>query len=337
MGKLPELHDVYAARRAIAGIAIRTPLIRSELSGCAGRDLLLKLETLQPIGAFKLRGAAYAISQLSDEQRSKGVACCSTGNHGRAVAYAARLQGVTAIVCLSSLVPDVKVRAIEALGAEVRRVGQSQDDAEIEVRRLVNDLGVTNIPPFDHPHVIAGQGTIALELLEDRPDLETLLVPMSGGGLISGIAMVAKTIKPSIRIIGISMERGAAMAASLAAGEPVEVKELPTLADSLGGGVGLDNAYTFRMCRDLVDEVVLLTEEEIYAGMRSLFLDDRVIAEGAAAVGHAAILSGKVLVDGPAATIISGRNLDERQIINIAAQKPVQLGDLCVSPIQSKD
>jgi len=332
MNRLPDLNDTFAARKAIAGIAIRTPLVRSALSESIGHELLLKLETLQHIGAFKLRGAAFAVSKLTDAQKAKGVVCCSTGNHGRAVAYAARLNGVRAVVCLSSLVPDIKVNAIEALGAEVRRIGKSQDEAEVEVRRLVEDEGLTNLPPFDHADVIAGQGTIGLELLEERPDLETLLVPMSGGGLIAGIAMAAKTIKPSIRIVGITMERGAAMAASLEAGRPVEVEELPTLADSLGGGIGQDNRYTFRMCQRFVDEVVLVSEEDIYKGMASLLFDDRLIAEGASAVGHAAILAGRVKLDGPTASVISGRNLDMGQIQNIAAGKPIQIGDLLVSP-----
>ncbi len=331
MRRLPDLRDSFAARKAIAGIAERTPLVRSVLTECIGNDLWLKLETLQPIGAFKVRGAAYAISRLTDDQKARGVVCCSTGNHGRAVAYAAGLQGVRAIVCLSELVPDVKVRAIEALGAEVRRVGKSQAEAEVEVSRVVTEEGMINLPPFDHADVIAGQSTIGLELLEDRPELETLLVPMSGGGLIAGIAMAAKAIKPAIRVVGLTMERGAAMAQSLAAGELVDVDELPTLADALSGGLAQDNAYTFRMCRELVDEVVLLTEEEIYAGMRSLLFDDRLVAEGAAAVGHAAILAGKVSIDAPAAAVITGRNLDMRQIRNIAAGQPIEIGDLSVA------
>lgn len=332
MTALPTLADALSARKAIEGIAIRTPLIRSELSVQAGQEVLLKLETLQPTGAFKLRGAAFAISRLSEKERTRGVVCCSTGNHGRAVALAARRMGAKAIVCLSKLVPETKVRAIEALGAEVRRSGNSQDDAAKEVLRLVSEEGMADIPPFDHPDVIAGQATIGVELMEERPDLETILVPLSGGGLISGIAMAAKCIKPAIRIIGLSMRRGAAMAASLEAGRPVAVEELPTLADSLGGGIGQDNHYTLRMCRELVDEVVLLSEEEIYQGMRSLLLDDRLVAEGASAVGHAALLSGRVKLAGPTALIISGRNVDMDQIIKVAAQQPIRIGDLQISP-----
>lgn len=332
MNYFPTLADSYAARKAIDGIALRTPLIRSALSQRFGFELLLKLESFQPIGAFKLRGAAYAISRLDQKERERGVVCCSTGNHGRAVAYAARHLGTRATVCLSRLVPDTKVRAVEALGAEVRRVGESQDEAAELVETLVSKQGLVNIPPFDHADVIAGQSTIGIELLEDRPDLETLLVPLSGGGLISGIAMAAKTIKPSIRVIGVSMSRGAAMAASLESGEPVTTEELPTLADSLGGGIGLNNRYTFAMCRKFVDEVVLVTEEAIYRGMRSLLMDDRLVTEGAAAVAHALLLDGSRKVSGPAAAIISGRNVDMQQMIRISAKEPVDIGDLQVCP-----
>ena len=195
---------------------------------------------------------------------------------------------------------------------------------------MVREEGLTDIPPFDHPHVIAGQGTIALEILEDRPDIETILVPLSGGGLIGGIALAAKALKPSIRIIGISMARGAAMQASLKAGRPVEVEELPTLADSLGGGIGLENRWTFDLCRSLVDEVVLLDEVEIYRGMRTLLLEERLVAEGAAAVGHAALLAGKVKLGGPAAIIVSGQNAPMEQVLAIGRGEAVRLGSLHV-------
>lgn len=327
----PTLADVLAARNTIAGIALCTPLIPSALSAEVGHALYLKLETLQPVGAFKLRGATNAIAALSDEQRKGGVVCCSTGNHGRAVAYAARKFGVPATVCLSGLVPKTKVQGIEALGANVVRIGQSQDEAGQEAERLVREEGMANIHPFDDFHVIAGQGTIALELLAEHPELEILLVPLSGGGLIAGIALTAKAINPAIRIVGISMDRGAAMAASLRAGRPVEVEEVPSLADSLGGGIGLDNRYTFPLCRDLVDEVVLLTEPEIYAGMRALFYTDQIVAEGASAVGHGAIIAGKVNITGPSAIVVTGRNVDMEQFLAVAAGRPVP-GPVRLSP-----
>jgi threonine dehydratase len=324
----PTISDIGQAAAAISGVAVRTPLVTSgELSRRAGHDMLLKLETLQPIGAFKIRGAANAISRLSGEQRRRGVGCCSTGNHGRAIAYAAARAGVRATVCLSSLVPETKVRAIEALGAEVRRVGRSQDEAQAEIDRLAQREGLTDIPPFDHPDVIAGQGTIALELLEDRPELAAIVVPLSGGGLISGIAIAAKARKPDIRIIGVSMEHGAAMHESLAAGQPVAVTEVASLADSLGGGIGLGNRWTFAICRALVDETILVTEQEIYRGMQTLFREQKLVTEGAAAVSAAALIAGKLKIDGPTAIIVSGHNVDPDQFLAVAGGQPVKVGE----------
>ncbi len=233
------LAGVRKAGKAIQGIALRTPVIASRtLSARAGQPVWLKLETLQPTRAFKIRGAANALNRLTASQRKIGVVCCSTGNHGRAVAYVAAKLGIPATVCVSSLVPENKVASIKELGAGVRRIGACQDDAQKEAHLISEETGAIDIPPFDHPAVIEGQGTIALEILEDVAEIDTFLVPLSGGGLIGGIALAAKSLKPSIRIIGISMERGAAMQASLAAGKPVEVEEVSSLADSLGGGIG---------------------------------------------------------------------------------------------------
>lgn len=328
-GGRPCLADIMAARRAIRGVAIETPVVRSDL-GSEAAPFWLKLESLQPSGAFKLRGAANAVARLSPEARARGVVCCSTGNHGTAVAHAARRLGVPATVCLSELVPDAKVRAVAAQGATVVRAGRSQDDAQREADRLVAEEGLTDIPPFDHADVIAGQGTAGLELIEALPELDCVLVPLSGGGLAAGVAVAVKTAKPSARVVGISMDRGAAMAESLAAGRPVAVTEVPSLADSLGGGIGLGNRLTFAMCRDLLDDVILVTEEEIYAGMRALLCRDRLVAEGACAVAHAALLAGKVRPTGPTATLVTGRNVDMDQIARVIAGKTVSLGDLVV-------
>lgn len=306
------LRDIYRARATIAGVAARTPLKSAEaLSAELGVDLHLKLETVQPTGAFKLRGATNRMLSLSEAERANGVVACSTGNHGRAVAYAARRLDVPAKICLSELVPQNKVEAIRALGAEAVIGGRSQDEAFEEAHRLEREEGMTLIDTFDHPDVIAGQGTIGLELLEDLPALETALVPLSGGGLIAGIAVALKAADPAIRVVGISMERGPAMYESLRAGKPVPVEEQATLADSLGGGIGLDNRYTFPLVRDLVDEVVLVGESEIAAGMTRLYRAERLVAEGAAAVGVAALMSGRVRVgSGPVAAIVSGCNVD---------------------------
>jgi threonine dehydratase len=321
------LADVLAARATIRGIADATPLIPSPfMSARAGQDFLLKMELMQPIGAFKLRGAVNAVFNLPAD--AGGVTCCSTGNHGRGVAWAARAQGMRAVICMSRLVPQAKVAGIRALGAEVRIVGDSQDEAMHESRRLCDAEGLVEVSPFDDPRVIAGQGTIGVELLEARPDLHTVLVPLSGGGLAAGVAVAAKAISPAVRVIGVTMDRGAAMHASLAAGHPVEVPEHPSLADSLGGGIGLGNRLSFPLCRDLLDEVVLVTEDEIRHAMQVLYFEDRMVAEGGSVVGLAAVLSGKVAPEGPTATILTGRNLDMGLFTRIVTGQDVTLGDL---------
>ena len=326
----PVLADVFTARRSIAGIAVHTPLVPSPyLSGLAGHDVLLKLEIAQPIGAFKLRGAVNAVAALP--AACAGVTCCSTGNHGRGIAYAARERGLRAVVCMSQLVPQAKIDGIRALGAEVRIGGNSQDEAQAESSRLAREEGLAEVPPFDDPAVIAGQGTIGLELLEDRPDLDTILVPLSGGGLAGGIALAAKAIKPDIRVIGISMDRGAAMHASIRAGHPVEVEEVASLADSLGGGVGLGNRLSFALCRDLLDDVVLVTEEDIYRAMQALYFEDRLVAEGASVVGIAALQACKLpKLKGPVATIISGRNVDMKVFTQVVTGQDVKLGETTI-------
>ena len=302
--------DVTAAAERIEGMVRRTPVKEAPvLSALAGGPVWLKCEHHQETGAFKLRGAANAVARLGDG--AVGVTTASTGNHGRALAHAARQMDIPAIICVSRLVPGNKIKAIEDLGAEVRVVGASQDEAFKEALRLEKEEGFALIPPFDHPDIIAGQGTLGLEVLEQLPEAEAIAIPLSGGGLLAGVALAAKAMKPGIRIIGISMERGAAMAASLEAGRPVEVEELETLADSLGGGVGLQNRLTFSMCRDLMDDLILLNEEEIAAGIRHHAREDGEVVEGAAAVGAGAILSGKLRAGrGPLVLLLSGCNID---------------------------
>lgn len=324
------LADIFAARKSLRGVADWTPFVPSPfLSARAGQDFLLKLENMQPIGAFKLRGAMNAVANLPAGTR--GVTCCSTGNHGRGVAYAAAARGIRAVICMSELVPQAKVDGIRALGAEVRIQGRSQDDAQAESLRLVEAEGLVDISPFDDPHVIAGQGTIGLEMLEARPDLDTILVPLSGGGLAAGVAVAAKAVNPKVRVIGISMDRGAAMHASIAAGRPVEVEEVASLADSLGGGIGLENLLSFPLCRDHLDGTVLVSEEDIYRAMQVLFYEDRIVAEGACVVGIAALLAGKLPAPGgPVATIITGRNLDMAIFHRIMAGEDIVLGETVV-------
>ena len=302
------LEDIAAAQRRIRGLVRETPFKPSaSLSRMLGAPVWLKCEHLQDTGSFKLRGASNAVARLG---KVAGVTTASTGNHGRALAHAARAMGIPAIICVSRLVPRNKLDAIEALGAEARVIGASQDEAFAEARRLERDEGFALIPPFDHADVIAGQGTLGLEILAQMPDAAEIAVPLSGGGLLAGVAVAAKALRHDIRIIGISMERGAAMAASLAAGKPVDVTEVETLADSLGGGIGLDNALTFPMVRDMIDDLILLTEDEIAAGIRHLSVADGETVEGAAAVGAGAVLAGKLQSRLPLVLILSGANID---------------------------
>lgn len=305
------LIDLYRARHRLRGHVQHTPLVRSpSLSEHTGGEVHLKLECRQTTGSFKLRGATNALLCLDETARARGVVAMSTGNHGRALAYAAHRLGVRAVICMSTLVPSNKVEAIRALGAEVHIIGKSQDEAEVEVERLIRDEGLTLLPPFDHADIIAGQGTVGLELLDDLPSLDTVLVPLSGGGLLAGVALTLKQASPQIRVIGITMERGCAMHASLAAGKPVQVEELETLADSLGGGIGLDNRYTFNMAQTLVDDVVLVTEEDIAAAIRHAYTKEQIIIEGSGSVGIAALLAGRLEATGTTAILVSGANID---------------------------
>ena len=316
------LADLYAARQRLAGLVRRTPLQPSPaLAALAAGEVRLKLECLQETGAFKLRGATNKLASLSAEERARGVIAVSTGNHGRAVAFAARRLGVRAVVCLSELVPENKVAAIRELGAELVIEGRSQDEAEIVAGRMIEEEGLVYVHPFDDPAVLSGQGTIGLELIEDWPDLDTCLVPLSGGGLMAGIALALKGVNPSVRMIGITMEEGAAMHESMRAGRPVAVEEVTSLADSLGGGIGMANRWTFELCRELVDETLLVSEAEIAAGMRHLLMEERLVAEGGAAVGVAALLAGKVDLAGRrTAILVSGQNVDMGKLLEVVGK-----------------
>ncbi|SDD61077.1 hydroxyectoine utilization dehydratase EutB [Rhodospira trueperi] len=317
---------ILAARDRLAGRIRRTPLDRSPcLSDRCDVPVWLKREHHQLTGSFKVRGATNAVLSLSDGQKAKGIVGVSTGNHGRGLAHAARQAGVRCVICMSSLVPANKVEGIRALGAEVRIVGDTQDEAQKEVDRLVAGEDLTMLPPFDHPDVIAGQGTLGLEMIEDLPEVETVLVPLSGGGLISGVALAVKTARPSARVIGVSMERGAAMVESLRAGTPVFVREVATLADSLGGGIGLDNRHTFAMVRDLVDETVTLTEDEIAEGIRHAYWSEREVIEGSGAVGLGALLAEKARPTGPTLVLLSGRNIDMTLHHRIVSDETVEV------------
>ena len=297
-----------------------TPLIDSPvLSATAGVPVFLKAECLQETGSFKVRGAANALLALSPQRRESGVVAVSSGNHGRAVAYVAKALGIRATICLSARVPAFKVEAIVALGARVVVGGPDQFDAETAARRLVAGEGLTFIHPFDDPTVIAGQGTIGLEVLDERPDTRALVVPLSGGGLISGIAAAVRGGDRTIDVFGVSQERGPAMYDSLRAGRIVRVIEEDTLADALAGGLGEENRHTFEMCRNLVTDTVLVGEEAIAQAMRLLHGEHGLRVEGGGAVGVAAVLSGVLSVAGPTVIVLSGGNVGDEDFARVLA------------------
>lgn len=320
------LEKIRAAHERIRDVIYPLRITGSpSLTAKYASEILLAHEYLQITGAFKLRGALNAVLQLSENDKKVGVTAVSTGNHGKALAYAASLANVPCIICMSMLVPQNKVEAIRSLGAEARIIGKSQDEAEIEANRLVAEEGYVMLPPFEHPHIIEGQGTLGLEIFDQVADIETVLVQISGGGLISGIAKAIKSQKPDVRIIGISMERGSAMITSQREGKPVEVEELPTLADSLGGGIGLDNRWTFDIVREFVDELIELSEEEIAEGIRHAYFNEQVIIEGAGAVGIAALLAGKAKAKGKTVVLLSGKNIDMQLHQKIINRQPYEL------------
>jgi threonine dehydratase len=304
MARHPDLADILAARERIRDRIVQTPLLGSSVV-----PVRLKLECRQETGSFKLRGATNRLLTLSDDERARGVVAVSSGNHGRAVAKVSADLGVRAVICLSGRVPAFKADAIRALGARVVVAGPDQDDADTAARRLVTEDGLTFVHPFDDPFVIAGQGTAGLEILEDAPDTRVVIVPMSGGGLIGGVAAAVKGIDPAIRVIGVSQDRGPAMYLSIRAGHLVDVVEEDTLADALAGGLGPENHHSFEMCRDLVDESVLVTEDEIAGAMAALNRSDGLVVEGGGAVGVAAVMAGKIAPSPQTVVVISGGNV----------------------------
>lgn len=317
--KLPGLNDVFAARKRIQHLMRRTPLVRdAALSQRLGAPVYLKLECLQITGAFKARGAANKLLSLTDDERKRGVIAFSTGNHGRAVSALSAELGVPAVVCLSTRVPKWRVEAMRALGAEVVAHGVSQDEAYAKALEIQKERGLTMVAPFDDPYVLSGQGTIALEIMEELPEVEQIIVPLSGGGLFAGVSMAAKTIKPSVKMSGVSMEVAPAMIRSLEAGRPVEIPENDSLADALLGGIGLDNKYTFELTRRHIDQTELVSEDEIAAGMFHAYDQQKIVVEGSGAVGISAILAGRIKASGPVAVVVSGGNADPKTLCGIA-------------------
>ncbi len=319
--KTLNLADIYQAKKRISPIVRTTPLMKSDaLSVPSEGDVYLKLEFLQDPGAFKVRGAANKILSLPPSEKERGVITFSTGNHGLCVCWVAQKAGVKAVVCVSERVAKLSPRRVEAmrsLGAEVVIGGDSQDKAGERACELASSKGLTMIHPFDDPHVIAGQGTIGLEILEDLPDVANVLVPLSGGGLVSGIALAMKTANPGIRVIGVSIENAPVMYESVKAGHPVEVEEVDSLAESLLGGIGRDNQYTLRMVKDYVDDIVLVSENDIKKALAFTLKTHHWLLEGAGVAGIAALLNKKTKVEGPTAVVLSGANCEAESVLKI--------------------
>ena len=322
-----ELADVEAARRRIRELCVVTPARRSiGLSRLLDATVWLKLESMQPTRAFKLRGAANAILRLPPAAARRGVVTQSSGNHGRAVAYVASHLGIPAVICLSRRTPAEKIEAVRSLGVEVIVEGDDQMEAMDVARAVADERGLTMISPFDDPDVIAGQGSIGLELVEQCAPLTTILVPLSGGGLASGVALAAKSLRPELRVIGVSQENGPAMYESLRAGRLVEVDEQPSWADALVGGLPPDNRWTFRMCREWLDDVRLVSEDEIATAMTYALRHEHVVLEGAAAVGIALLLANPEQDWGKGVAVLcTGDNIDIDRLLALAKRHPAEV------------
>ena len=330
MKTMPTLLDAYQAHSRIKPLIRQTPVIASAdlVEKTGARSVHLKLECLQNTGSFKVRGAANKILSLSDNEKKRGVITFSTGNHGKAVAYVAAQVGVNAVVCLSEHVASYRAEMIKAFGAEVSLKGHSQDEAEKNYQQLMASRRLVPVVPFDDPMIIAGQGTIALETLSVLPDTDVLMIPLSGGGLLAGVAMVAKSINPRIHVVGLSIERSPAMMESLKAGMPVQVKENDSIADSLLGGVGFNNQYTLRMVDKFADEHQLISEEEIKEGMFYIFDKQRLIVEGAGAVAIGALINKKINVNGKrVVALLSGSSINSEEYMRIIQSRFTNRGE----------
>jgi threonine dehydratase len=302
--------------KAVRRVARRTPLLAlPELSERLGRPTFVKAECLQLTGSFKVRGAVARLSALTEEERSRGVVACSSGNHGRAVAYVAERFGIPATVCVPEWVDTVKLDGIRARGAETLLVGASFDVAEAHAVALARETGRVYVSAYDDPWVIAGQGTVAGEILEQLGEVPAaVLTPLSGGGLVGGMAAAFRAAVGPVRprMVAVSAENAAVMLASVRAGTPVELPELETLANALAGGIGGDNRYSFEMVRTLVDEHRAVSEAEIAAAMAYAAGALRLVVEGGGAVALAALLQGRWAppeADGPVVVVLSGGNV----------------------------
>jgi threonine dehydratase len=316
MTHLVDLADVEAARDMLAGVTRDTPLepcrpLTAKLSGPAW----LKCENLQRAGSYKVRGAYVRIARLTDAERARGVVAASAGNHAQGVALAAGLLGTTATVFMPVGAPLPKVAATKGYGARVELAGNTVDESLVAAERFAERTGAVFIHPFDHPDVIAGQGTVALEILAALPDVRTIVAAVGGGGLISGIAVAAKGLRPDVRIVGVQAAGAAAYPKSLRAGRPVRLPAYATIADGIA--VGCPGDLTFAHVSKLVDDVVTVTDEDISRALLMLMERGKLVVEPAGAAGVAALLAGVVEVDTPAVAVLSGGNIDPLLMVKV--------------------
>ena len=305
------LPDSAAARANVEPFVHRTPLLTSRsLDAETGLEVRLKAEMLQRTGAYKIRGALNKLSLLSDEERARGVVCSSAGNHAQGVALAAQMLGIRAVVCMAANATPSKVAATRGYGAEVVQHGEIWDEADEKARELVEREGLVYVHPFDDLELIAGQGTLGLEILEDWPEVEVVVVPIGGGGLISGVAAAVKRARPEVRVVGVESSDGPAMKASLDAGELVTLERCDTIIDGLR--VKTVGRNTFELVRRFVDEVVTVPDAVIFANVLWTMSRLKLVVEGAAAAPVAALRSGALpLPPGTeVALVLSGGNLD---------------------------
>jgi threonine dehydratase len=316
--------SIGRAARAGEGVVRETPIISSgTLSERAGTPIVLKAENLQGTGSFKLRGAMAKIAALGDET-ARGVVCGSAGNHAQAVAYAARSRGIPCEVFMPEGAPIAKADAVEALGAKLHLEGRSVDEAVAAARARAAEAGIQFIHPFDDPDVISGQGGVGLELLRQVPDLARVVVPVGGGGLISGIAVAIRSQRPEVEIIGVQVEACAPFVASLEVGEPVAVESVRTIADGIA--VKRPGEITLKLIHRLVKELVVVGEDQVAEAMVFLMERSKLVVEGAGAVGVAALLAGKLPgpVDGTTVLVLSGGNVGAGLLAEVARRHETQ-------------
>ncbi|MEJ7832267.1 MAG: threonine ammonia-lyase [Nocardioides sp.] len=306
---LVTLADIEAARELLQGVAITTPMEDSRwLSTLVGGPVSLKCENLQRTGSFKARGAYVRIARLSAEERARGVVAASAGNHAQGVALAAQLLGIKATVFMPEGAPIPKEKATRGYGAEVIFEGRYLEDALVAARRFEAETGAVLIHPFDHVDIVAGQGTAGLEILEQAPDVQTVLVPTGGGGLLAGVAIAVKSHRPDVHVIGVQAKGAAAYPASLAKGSPVSLDSMQTMADGIA--VGRPGDITFAAVRDHVDEIVTVSEESMSRALLALVERAKVVVEPAGAAAVAAMLDRPESLRTPAVAVLSGGNID---------------------------